>query len=74
MLRTIQRGDSVRVRDASDEWHEAVADSAVEGTHRVAHGRVRPSVRTIHDFPVVWVRFDAGRRIPWPAEDVELAG
>jgi hypothetical protein len=71
----IAKGDKVRVRDHAGEWHDAVADSPVEGTHTYDYGRRPARSRKIHDFPVVWVRFRQGKgnRIPWPAEHVRKA-
>lgn len=61
----IQAGDRVRVLDAHGQWHEATADSSVEGTRDGAG-------RKIHDFPVVWVIVDGHPdRMPWPQEAVE---
>lgn len=60
-------GDRVRIRDAYGEWHDAIADSSIEGTH---HG----GGRKVHDFPVIWVksRGNDGKmhRMPWPIEYV----
>lgn len=53
---------NVRVRDAFGKWHDAVALSDVEGTHR--------DLRKIHDFPIVWVSIGGKERVPWPFEDV----
>lgn len=52
-------GDSVRIRDAAGDWHQAIADSGVERGHR---------------FPILWVN-TVGRngqpcRLPWPIEAV----
>lgn len=60
---TIEAGAEVRVRDASGNWHAAVATSGVEPTWR--------NGRKLHDFPVVWVRIGDGEPVPWPVEDVE---
>jgi hypothetical protein len=55
----IHRGQAVRIRDASNVWHDAIA------TTGVIYG---------YDFEVVWVRMpDASQKdhgIPFPAEDV----
>jgi hypothetical protein len=55
----ISRGEAVRVRDASDGWHDAIA------TTGVIYG---------HDFEVVWVRMltpeASSDGVPFPAEDV----
>jgi hypothetical protein len=68
---TIKPGDKVLVRDHAGEWHEATAQSEVEGTHKVDYGRVPARTRKIHDFPVVWVWLrQTGNRFPWPASDV----
>jgi hypothetical protein len=74
----IAKGDQVQVRDHAGKWHDAVADSPVEGTRTIDYGRVPARSRKIHDFPVVWVRFpkrgEGNRiRIPWPAEHVRKA-
>ncbi|MDV7193307.1 hypothetical protein [Mycolicibacterium fortuitum] len=58
---SVQAGTAVEVRTATGEWIEAVADSAIEGTH---DGR-----RRIHDFPVIWIRINDAR-LPWPVPDV----
>jgi hypothetical protein len=66
MAMVIKPGDPLLARNAFDEWVEAVATSAPEGTHRDG--------KKIHDFPVVWVRFTAkGGSLPWPVEDVKPA-
>lgn len=63
----ISPGMRVLVRDAFDEWHPAVADSHLEGTHQ---GRKR-----VHDFPVIWIKmFGTAERLPWPAKDVRAVG
>lgn len=50
-------GSAIRVQDASDVWHEAIAVSGVEPGHK---------------FKVVWVKFTTrGDAIPWPAESVD---
>lgn len=54
--------DAVQVQDAGGEWLPAEAISEVEPTHIDG--------RKVHDFPVVWVRFENGGPIPWPAESV----
>jgi hypothetical protein len=70
---SIKKGDKVLARDYKGEWHEAIADSAVEDTHVVDYNKVPARTRKIHDFPVVWVWFrrGEGNRVPWPAEDVK---
>lgn len=63
----ITPGQRVYVRDASGDWHGAVAVSGVEPTH------VRG--RRVHDFPVVLVRFSAASEpVPWPVADVRVRG
>lgn len=61
-MRRIQPGDPIEARDAYSMWLTGVADSGVEPTH--------DGHRKIHDFPVIWVRFEGCDRIPWPAKDV----
>ena len=53
-------GDPVRIRDATGDWHNAVADSRVESGHK---------------FPILWVNTIGkdGRtvyRLPWPIDAV----
>jgi hypothetical protein len=64
----IKPGDRLMVTTAFGAEVPAVADSHVEGTHDPVSGN------RIHDFPVVWIRFDGtdGKRIPWPRESVRL--
>lgn len=60
----IKSGDAVLVQSYDGGWHEAVATSPVEPTHR--------GLRKVHDFPVVWVKIgNDGDSIPWPAQYVE---
>jgi hypothetical protein len=59
----ITAGDAVRIQDADGEWWLATADSPIEPPHRDG--------RKIHDFPVIWVRHNGGRRLPWPATHVQ---
>lgn len=63
----VQIGDRLRIQDASGCWHDAVADSCVEGTR---HG----GGPKVHDFPVIWVvaigRDGHAHRMPWPIESV----
>lgn len=67
----VKIGDRVRIQDAKGVWHDAVADSGIEGTH---HG----GGRKVHDFCVVWVvaigRDGHAHRMPWPPDSVVLTG
>lgn len=52
-------GDPVRIRDATGDWHDAIADSRVERGY---------------NFPILWVN-SIGRngepcRLPWPIDAV----
>lgn len=60
----LRKGDRVEFRDAFDTWHQGVATSDVEGTHRDGH--------KVHDFPLIFVLKDGATHepIPWPVEDV----
>lgn len=67
---TVQAGDNVRIQDASGRWHDAVAVTGVEGTHRDG--------RKIHDFPIIWIEATGYNgqlfRAPWPRESVRPVG
>lgn len=63
----ITPGTPLRVRDASDQWHERVAASALEGCY--VDGKLK------HDFAGVYVRrvnAPEDTAIFWPLEDVEV--
>lgn len=52
----------VEVQTADGEWIVAEAVSEVEPMY--------VDGRKVHDFPVIWVRFAGGGRMPWPVESV----
>jgi hypothetical protein len=52
----------VEVQTADGGWIAAEAVSEVEPTH--------VDGRKVHDFPVIWVRFEGGGWMPWPVESV----
>jgi len=53
---------AVEVQTADGGWIAAEAVSEVEPTH--------VDGRKVHDFPVIWVRFEGGGWMPWPVESV----
>lgn len=64
MSERIDIGDALRIRDANDEWLDAVAVGTPEG--QWVDGC------KVHDFPVVKVRvMGVDQDVPWPLSDVE---
>lgn len=66
---SIKAGDRIEARAADGQWYAGVACSDVEPERMMRGGRYRK----VHDFPVIWVVLDGGKRddfMPWPADSV----